>query len=74
MCDFEVQWEEQDLLRYGLNFNYKLLEELQNDKIIDFNSKGIVVRDNGKEYVRVICSAIDLNIGTSLFNSFSQSI
>lgn len=75
MCKFETNWTEDDLLLYGLDFNYQLLEGMREDGLILFNEKGIRVLEGGKEVIRVVCSALDVSLSVSGKSpNFSRSV
>ena len=40
MCSFETEWNEEELLTYGIDINYDLLEDLASDDLISFTESG----------------------------------
>lgn len=59
MCDFKTSWHESEFLEYGVLLNYELLDQLQGEDLISYDESGIEVLDQGKEVIRIICSALD---------------
>lgn len=76
MCKFETRWSEDDLLHYGVDFNYDLLEQMNDEGLITFSSTGISVLQAGREVVRVVCSALDesLSKASKIQANFSKSV
>ncbi|MEO9484330.1 MAG: oxygen-independent coproporphyrinogen III oxidase [Ekhidna sp.] len=59
MCDFKTSWHESEFMEYGVLLNYELLDQLQAEGFIIYNEDGMSVREEGREIIRVICSALD---------------
>ncbi|GAB4230170.1 MAG: oxygen-independent coproporphyrinogen III oxidase [Ekhidna sp.] len=75
MCDFETTWHEQEFIEHGIAFNYKLLDQLQSEELITYSETGMQVLKEGKEVIRIICSALDARMGRKdHFRSFSKAI
>ncbi len=75
MCDFTTSWDEEEFLTYGLSFNYSLLDQLVEEGLIEVEGFGITVKPEGKQIIRVICSALDVGLNQRAKNtSFSRSI
>ena len=65
MCEFQTTWVESDLMEFGLSINYKLLEQLANEGFIELREDGVSVFPEGKEILRIICSAFDVRMNNS---------
>ncbi|WP_420318567.1 oxygen-independent coproporphyrinogen III oxidase [Ekhidna sp.] len=75
MCDFETSWHESEFMEHCVALNYKLLDQLQDDGLIEYGVDGMKVMAQGKEVIRVICSALDARLSHKAhFNSFSNAI
>jgi len=74
MCRLETFWEEEEVLKYGVDFDFNLLESLMEDELVFFDSHGLKVLDAGKEVIRVVCSALDKNLSSKSVCTFSKSI
>ncbi len=75
MCGFKTSWTETELLMFGLSTNYELLEQLAEEGFIELNQEGIQVLPEGREILRVICSAFDARLNDSGKSpQFSKSI
>ncbi|MFK7951889.1 MAG: oxygen-independent coproporphyrinogen III oxidase [Ekhidna sp.] len=75
MCDFKTSWLPEEFMEYGIVLDYELLDQLQNEGLISYDEKGMTVLDNGKEIVRIICSALDGRMSKSNRTSqFSKAI
>ena len=75
MCDFKTSWTEDELLKFGISTNYELLEQLSKEGFIELNKDGMHVLPEGREILRVICSAFDARLndsGKSPHNSASR--
>ncbi|MEP1032254.1 oxygen-independent coproporphyrinogen III oxidase [Ekhidna sp.] len=59
MCEFKTSWLESEFMEYGVLLNYELLDQLKAEGFITYNESGIKVLPEGKEIIRVICSALD---------------
>ncbi len=59
MCDFKTSWHESEFLEYGVLLNYELLDQLQEEGLISYDESGLEVLNQGKEVIRIICSALD---------------
>ncbi|MEQ9404058.1 MAG: oxygen-independent coproporphyrinogen III oxidase [Cyclobacteriaceae bacterium] len=65
MCKFQTTWSESELLEFGLSTNYQLLEMLAAEGYIELSDNGVVVLLEGKDLLRVICSAFDARLNNS---------
>lgn len=75
MCDFKTTWMEEEYLKYGMLFNYNLIEQLQSDGLVEFSASGLSVNQEGRQIIRVICSALDARLDSSRqFKGFSRAI
>lgn len=62
MCDFETKWHETEIMEYGVLLNYELLDQFQEEGLITYDESGMSVLEEGKEIIRVICSALDAKL------------
>jgi oxygen-independent coproporphyrinogen-3 oxidase len=75
MCNFETEWEETELLKYGVSINFTLLEQLAKEGFIQLPDSGIKVLPEGKDILRIICSALDARLANSgKYPEFSKSV
>ncbi|MEP1095602.1 MAG: oxygen-independent coproporphyrinogen III oxidase [Cyclobacteriaceae bacterium] len=75
MCEFKTSWSRQDFMEFGVGMNFPLIDQLAKDGLIEFDEEGIQVLPEGREYIRVICSALDVGLSnTSKSPMFSKSI
>lgn len=75
MCDFTTEWYQEELMQHGISFNYELLEQLDDEAFLDFDIYGVTVKPQGKEVIRVICSALDARLNRSSKSpKFSKAI
>lgn len=75
MCDFQTDWFEEEFMNFGVGFNYELIEQLVEEKMILFNETGMVVTPQGKEIIRVVCSTLDARLNRSRgAHGFSRAI
>lgn len=75
MCDFETCWNQHELMEFGLGIDFSLLNQLVDDELIEFSKNGIKVLPEGREKIRVICSALDAKLSTTMKSpQFSKSI
>ena len=75
MCDFETQWYEAEFMEYGILLNYDLLDQLQAEGLINYDEAGMKVLPQGKEVIRIICSALDARMYKSKQTSqFSKAV
>ncbi|MEM0940091.1 MAG: oxygen-independent coproporphyrinogen III oxidase [Bacteroidota bacterium] len=75
MCNFKTTWLPEEFIRFGLNFNYDLLNELQNSGYIQYGKEGLRVDTTGKDVIRIICAALDRDFNKNETKvSFSRSI
>lgn len=75
MCDFETSWLKEEFMQYGMLLNYPLLDELVQDELITYSETGMKVLPQGRQIIRVICSALDARLeGKSKFSGFSKAI
>ncbi|MEO9872009.1 oxygen-independent coproporphyrinogen III oxidase [Ekhidna sp.] len=65
MCDFKTRWHEAEFLEYGILLNYEMLDQLQDEGLITYSDEGMMVLPEGKEVIRVICSALDARMNSS---------
>jgi len=75
MCEFKTTWSRQEFTEFGLGMNISLLGQLLEDGLIKFDEEGIEVLPEGREHIRVICSALDAGLNSSSKSPiFSKSI
>ncbi len=75
MCNFTTSWNEEEWVRYGKFVNTQFLEELSEVGFITLQDNGISILPQGKEIVRVICSAMDARLNQSnRSQQFSKAI
>lgn len=75
MCDFETSWHESEFMEHGVALNYELLDQLQDEGLIKYGVDGMQVMNEGREVIRVICSALDARLSLKAsYNSFSKAI
>ncbi len=75
MCNFETTWTEDEILSFGISTNFDLLEQLENEGFIKLKKDGVKVLSEGKEILRIICSAFDARLNESGKSpQFSKSI
>ena len=75
MCDFETSWHESEFMEYGVLFNYELLDQLQQEGLIAYDQHGMKALPEGREIIRVICSALDARMcKTNRAPKFSKAI
>ncbi|MBU2929639.1 oxygen-independent coproporphyrinogen III oxidase [Winogradskyella psychrotolerans] len=60
MCNFETQWEDEALVFNELPEVLIKLKEFELDGLLQFESKKVIVTENGKAFIRNICMAFDL--------------
>lgn len=65
ICKYETSWTEEELLSFGLEINFEMLEELKADQLITINDNGIKVLDKGKPFIRNICMPFDVRMWTT---------
>ena len=59
MCKFETSWETEALMFNELPDVLIKLKELQNDGLIEIDSKTIRVTEKGRPFVRNVCLPFD---------------
>ncbi|WP_250434381.1 oxygen-independent coproporphyrinogen III oxidase [Hanstruepera flava] len=76
MCQFETSWENQDLYCNEIPDVLIKLKPLEDDGLIEINSKQIIINEKGKPFVRNVCMAFDLLLQRKQPNSqlFSMTI
>ncbi len=75
MCRFETSWDTKEFYAFENLYNADLLNELQNDQLIEWNSEGIKVLDLGKPFVRNVCMALDPHLWENKeMRAFSQTV
>ncbi len=74
MCRYQTKWHEKELELFGLDLNFKLLEDLSNDDLIKIDAKGIEVTEKGQPFIRNICMAIDVRLNSGDKKSFSNTV
>ncbi|MEQ8926312.1 MAG: oxygen-independent coproporphyrinogen III oxidase [Fulvivirga sp.] len=75
MCNFETTWHESEFMEYCVALNYDLLDQLQEENLITYGETGIKVLPQGREVIRVICTALDAKMYQSNFvPQYSKSV
>ena len=74
MCRYETRWHEKELELFGLDMNFKLLEQLSKDDLIKVDSTGIKVFEKGQPFIRNICMALDVRMNSGEKKTFSKTI
>ncbi|MFY0598592.1 MAG: oxygen-independent coproporphyrinogen III oxidase [Cyclobacteriaceae bacterium] len=62
ICKYETEWTEEELLSFGLEINFELLEELQADNLIFLHDNGLKVLEAGKPFIRNTCMPFDVRM------------
>ncbi len=62
MCTLETSWEDAALQFPELEASLKRMEELKNDGLLEIHKDKIVVKEEGRSFVRNICMALDLRM------------
>lgn len=60
MCHFKTSWQNSDMLFYELPETLIKLKEFEQDDLIEFGEKQVIVTEKGKPFIRNICMAFDL--------------
>ncbi len=75
MCEFETSWHETEFMEHGVALNYELLDQLQDEGLVVYDSEGMRVTNRGRQVIRVICSALDARMTkTKREAQFSKAI
>ncbi len=62
MCTLETSWEDVKLQFPELQDSLQRMEELQNDGLLEVHEDKIIVKEEGRSFVRNICMALDLRM------------
>lgn len=62
ICRYKTTWTEEELLSFGLEINFELLDELKADGLVSLDDNGIQVLDAGKPFIRNICMLFDVRM------------
>jgi oxygen-independent coproporphyrinogen-3 oxidase len=60
MCNFKTSWLEHRMLFEELQEVLVNLREFENDGLLEFERKQVIVTEKGKPFIRNICMAFDL--------------
>lgn len=76
MCQFSTSWEDERLYFAEIPEVLLHLKEMEGDGLLRFTSKGLVVPDAGKPFIRNICMAFDLRLQRKMPNTkiFSMTV
>lgn len=62
MCTLETSWEDRALQFPELQDSLQRMEELKNDGLLEIQQNKIIVKEEGRSFVRNICMALDLRM------------
>ncbi|MFV0238084.1 MAG: oxygen-independent coproporphyrinogen III oxidase [Flavobacteriales bacterium] len=62
MCTLETSWKDLSLQFPELNNSLQRMEELKNDGLLEIQKDKIIVKEEGRSFVRNICMALDLRM------------
>ena len=62
MCTFETSWKTEDTYFNELPEVLIKLKELENDGLIEFGQKKLIITEKGKPFVRNVCLPFDLRL------------
>lgn len=62
MCQFETNWEADNLKFEGLEGCNERLKEMQQDELIEIQNNSLLITEKGKPFVRNVCMAFDLHL------------
>ncbi len=76
MCQFSTSWEDERLYFAEIPEVLLHLKEMEGDGLLRFTSKGLLVPDAGKPFIRNICMAFDLRLQRKMPNTkiFSMTV
>lgn len=75
MCSFSTEWTPEEQSTFAENFNWKLLDQLNEEGLITVSANGIKVEEVCRQIIRVVCSALDVRLNRSgKVPNFSQAI
>ncbi len=75
MCDFETTWHAAEFMEYCVALNYDLLDQLQEENLITYGETGMKVLPQGRELIRLICTALDARMCQNNFAPhFSKTV
>lgn len=62
MCTLETSWKDNQLQFPELQDSLQRMEELKNDGLLEIHKDKIIVKEEGRSFVRNICMALDLRM------------
>ncbi|MEM6831386.1 MAG: oxygen-independent coproporphyrinogen III oxidase [Bacteroidota bacterium] len=75
MCHFTTRWSITEIMHHGISINFELLYQLEEDGVIALEETGIRVLPDGREMIRIVCSALDARLNeTNRSVLFSQAV
>lgn len=76
MCNFETSWEDTSLVFDDLPEVLIKLKEFESDGLLEFGTKHVLVKEEGKPFIRNICMAFDVLLQRNKPNTqlFSMTI
>ena len=60
MCHFKTSWKDNEMIFYELPETLIKLKEFEQDDLIEFGERQVIVTEKGKPFIRNICMAFDL--------------
>jgi oxygen-independent coproporphyrinogen-3 oxidase len=62
ICRYQASWTQEELMSFGLDLDFEMLESLKEDGLITMDDYGIRVEEKGKPFIRNICMPFDVRM------------
>ncbi len=65
ICRYQTNWTQEELMSFGLELDFEMLETLKEDGLITIDDYGIQVEEKGRPFIRNICMPFDVRMMSS---------